>query len=63
MHNLIVENHPKTSKTTLPRDIVRHLSVRVPCGRIAIVAENPQEMLASMKEQWSKVIDKLKIFL
>lgn len=58
MHGLIREEYsfganPRT------RDLARHLYTRMNCGKVVIVAANPNALLPALRKQWLKLYRKV----
>lgn len=51
MHGLYVEHRLKGS-STISEDLTKHLYTRVMQGNVAVVAENPTAMLATVRKRW-----------
>ena len=57
MHGLIREEFLVSSIST--KDIARHLYTRAPCGKVVIVAEQPNSLLSALRKQWLKLTGKV----
>jgi len=51
MHNLLLEEDSFGTNPSM-KDLVRHLYVRMSCGKVVIVANNPVVTLSALRKQW-----------
>lgn len=58
MHGLIVEDNLFGSHPGV-KDLARHLYTRMNCGKVVIVADNPQLLLSTLRKQWLKLCRKV----
>lgn len=58
MHGLIREEHSFGSNPST-KDLTRHLYIRMACGRIVIVADKPNTLLATLRKQWLRLCRKV----
>lgn len=58
MHGLFIETHSRQTKP-FSYDLARHICSHGPQGKIAIVADKPEALLASTRKQWLKLIRQL----
>lgn len=58
MDDLIIEQGSFGANPS-PKDLARHLFTRMSCGKVVIIAENPEVMKAVLRKQWLKLARKV----
>ncbi|SRR6266540_5029956 len=58
MHGLIREEHSFGANPGT-KDLARHLYTRITCGKVVIVANNPNTLLPPLRKQWLKLMRKV----
>lgn len=55
MHGLCAEQRSLNGHGSLSWDLAHHMYARSLCGKVAVVTDKPQELLAATRKQWLKL--------